>query len=151
MADTIRETIINAIKTGLTNNGSYEAIAPSPTVVRGFLVFDASVYPLPVISIMPGIEDAQREEYGVSVNTMEIDIWCSIMTGQDEMSEIGEAILGELVKAFWASVPTGIRDYSYTGGGPSYPDGIAQKVLMTLASFNVVYETDLGDPYNLSA
>jgi hypothetical protein len=151
MADTIRETTIKAIRTGLENFGSYEAIAPSPTVVRGFLVFDASVYPLPVISIMPGIEDAEREEYGVSANTMSIDVWCSIMAGQEEMSETGEAILGELVRAFMASVPTHVRDAFYTGGGPSYPDGIAQKVLMTLASFNVVYETDLGDPYTLTA
>ena len=150
MADTIREKIIKHVLATLAGYVSFVSI-PSPGVSRGRQVFDPDVDPLPVIAVLPGIEEAARTRYGTTHCIMPIDISCLISLDENNPSELGEAVLGELITAALSSLPGDAEDLSYTGGGiGSYPDQLGQAVLSVGITIDVQYETDIGDPYNLT-
>lgn len=150
MADTLREKIIKHIVATLGDYGTFVAI-PSPVVSRGQQLFDPDVDPLPVIAVLPGVEEAERTRYGTTHCTMPVDISCLISLGDNNPSELGEAVLGELITAALSSLPSDAEDMAYSSGGiESYPDQMGQAVLSVGITINVQYETDTGDPYNLT-
>ena len=118
---------------------------------RGQELFDPDVDPLPVITVMPGVEEAERSRYGSTLCTMPVDISCLISFGENNPSELGEAVLGELITATLSSLPADAEDMEYAGGGIlEYPDQMGQRTLTAGIVINVKYETDIGDPYNLT-
>ena len=150
MADTLREKIIAEIMTALAGYGSFAAI-PSPVFSRGRQLFDPDCDPLPVVAVLPGVEEAERTRYGTTHCTMPVDISCLISIGDNNPSELGEAVLGELIAAALSSLPSDAEDMAYSSGGiESYPDQMGQAVLSVGITINVQYETDNGDPYNLT-
>ena len=150
MADTIREKIIAAMTSTLKNYSEYTTIS-SPDVHRGRIIFDPDVDPLPLISVVPRVESAEPTTYQTTDCTMPVDVSCLVPVGESNPSELGEAVLGELIKAALSAVPSDAESIFYTGGGiDEYPDEMGQAVLTVGISLSVKYKTDTDDPYNLT-
>jgi hypothetical protein len=166
MADTIRETNIAALKTALdgfswTVFGFEEEDPPSspiqPSVYRGLIVFDPDTTPPPLVAIVPKPELSSRTKYGSTLNRMPVDVSAvvalsTVSPSADNPSEKGEEVFGELVEAiFSSSWSTEVSDVTYDGGGiDSYPDRKNSEILVVGASITIEYETNIGDPYNLT-
>ena len=149
MADTIREKIIAGIVSTLKGYSSYSVIG-SPSVVRGYENYDPDVDGYPIIAVMPRQEDVERTEYGNHNCNMQVDIYCLVKIGSNNPSELAEAVLGELIKATLSSTPSDASDMAYVNGGiDSYMD-LSKTVLQVGISIEVIYETDIGDPYTLT-
>ena len=149
MADTIREKIIAGIISTLEGHASYSVIA-SPTIVRGYENYDPDVDGFPIIAVMPRQEDAQRTKYGTESHTMQVDIYCLIKIGTGNPSELAEAVLGQLILAALGSTPSDASDMAYLNGGIDEYMDLSKTVLTVGISIEVTYETDIGDPYNLT-
>lgn len=146
MADTIREKIISSIKTTFENY-SYVVLS-SPTIVRGIEKIDPDIYSLPVISILPQIENSQRNQYNAYICTMPVNISCITALGTNNPSELSESILGELITIALSIDPTEASDILYTAGGTSsYYDEIGVGTLQVGVTIEVVYDFDLNDPF----
>lgn len=150
MADTLREKIIQSLVATLTAYSAFDVIA-SPTISRGKELFDPDIDFFPVIAVLPGLDEAERS-YGITHCTMIIDITCLIKIGGSNPSTLGEAVLGELIKATMSSLPANADDVEYTGGGiETYPDEFGElSVLSVGITIKVMYQTDIGDPYTLT-
>ena len=147
MTDTIREGIIQAIVTNL-EGGTY-TILDDAVVYRGRQLFDPDTEELPLITVLPRLEDAERTQYGTSLCRMPIDISCLVRIDGRNVSTLAESALGELIKSAMSSLPSDADDVTYTGGGvEQYPDVMGQKVLMVGITIRVEYQFNSGDPYN---
>jgi hypothetical protein len=146
MPDTIREQIIQSIMTAM---GAYSfTTMTAPTMFRGQIYFDVTVDALPIISVLPQAEDAARENYYFSVCQMPVDILCLVSLGDNNPSELGEAVHGELIEAVMTTDNADADDIQYQGGGVTeYPDQLGQKVLSVAIRVVVEYRFDLGNPY----
>lgn len=147
MADTIRETIIKAIKTAMESYG-FVALAGA-TVYRGQIYFDINLGDMPILTIIPLEEDAARDNYEKMVCQMPVDISCLVALGDANPSELGETVLGELIAAAMTiSVTAPADDVVYISGGVTeYPDQMGQKALSVGIRVAVEYRTDIGNPY----
>lgn len=146
MADTIREGIIKSIVSAL---GAYSFTnLTGATVYRGRIYFDVTVEALPIIAVLPMPEEAARENYFHSVCQMPVDLLCLVALGDANPSELGEAVLGEMIAAIMTASNGNADDIVYQGGGVTeYPDQLGQKVLSVLVRVVVEYRFDLGNPY----
>ena len=149
MSDTIREKIIADIVSTLNLYGSYSVIA-SPTVVRGYETFDPDVHDLPIVAVVPRQENVERTEYGAYQCTMQVDVYCLVKLGSANPSELAEAVLGELLLATFSATPSDASDMAYVNGGIDEYMDQTKTVLTVGITIEVVYETDIGDPYTLT-
>lgn len=149
MADTIRETIIQAIVDSV-DGYTFTALAGAD-VYRGRIRFQEQLEDLPLISVIPRQEEAGIGNYGQSLCTMEVVVGAIAAIGAANPSELAEAVHGELIKAAFRVAPADARKMAYAGGGiEQYPDELGQPLLAVSITLAVEYETDLGDPYTLS-
>jgi len=159
MADTIRESII-ADLAALFDAFSFASVT-SPDVYRGRQVFDPDTETPPLITILPRPEENDNG-YGDHKLTFSVDIIClERMAGQNP-SELGEAILGEMIKCVFGyetAGPTKVGGMTNTyadtvvyksGGIDSYPDELGQQILHVGITVEINYTTNAGDPYNNS-
>jgi hypothetical protein len=161
MEDTIREKIIQEIF-DLYDEFTFESVT-NPTIHRGRQIFDPESEPPPIITILPRIEESVSTPYGMSGQSMPVDIICLERVGTNNPSELGEKILGELIACF-AGVPstsagshvkTGGLSTDYadgfvyrSGGIDAYPDELGHAILHIGITVIVKYQTLAGDPYN---
>lgn len=146
MADSRRELIIREIKAAM--DGYSFADLAGASVVRGQINFDANIESLPQVAILPQPEDATRDDYGHSVCIMPVDISCLIELGDNNASELGEAVLGELIQAVLSINSAYADDVVYVNGGVAdYPNRLGQKVLAVGITVAVEYRFDIGNPY----
>lgn len=163
MAYTVRDQIIRELK-ALYEAYPFEAIG-LPAVHRGRLIFDPETDPPPIVTILSRAEDSERTEYMADRRTMRVDVICLEKMGTQNPSELGEAILGELIACAFgvASEDAGVwtreggmtRTYAddviYKSGGiDAYPDELGQQILHVGITLSVVYQTPTGDPYNVT-
>lgn len=95
-----------------------------PQVIRGGWRFDADVDQVPLVVIIPNKPEAARTAYGLESQRMRVDVSTVVRVGEDENpSERGEAILGEMIAAAFSNVPGGASAFEYQGGGvDQYPE-----------------------------
>ncbi len=140
MADTIRELIIQDIKTQLGTLSDY-------TVYRGITQYQNA--DLPVIALLPELEESSRE-YGIQKSTATININAIQVMGDTNPSVLAEQMLGELIACIIGGRAniSNIEDIRYTGGGSEdYPDA-EEQTIMVQCNIEVDYETLIGDPYS---
>lgn len=114
-------THLEAVLTAAT----WPSLGPTVGVYRGMLFFDGDINRVPLIAIVPSIAEAEPGAwYGVTAQSMVVDISAVRRIAPDENpSEIGESILGELIKTVFSNVPIGATDIVYQGGGvDQYPE-----------------------------
>ncbi len=158
MSATIRESIIAEL-TDLLEDCAWTSVT-APSVHRGRQVFDPDTEPPPIITVLPRSEENQNTDYGMHDLTMRVDIIClERMSGQNP-SELGEAILGEMIRSVFgyeAAGPTRVGGMTDThadqiiyrsGGIDAYPDELGQQILHVGISIDIRYQTNAGDPYS---
>ena len=160
MSDTIRESIIQEL-VDLIEAYTFTAVS-SPGVYRGRQVFDPDTEPPPIITVLPRSEENQNTDYGMHDLTMPVDIICLERMVDQNPSELGEAILGELIRCVFgyeAAGPTKVGGMSATyadevvyrsGGIDAYPDELGQQILHVGITIDIRYQTNAGDPYSNS-
>lgn len=165
MADTVRKRLIDLVETRL-NNFSFTTFKKKedgsivqPDTHKGRIVFD-DTEPLPLIALIPSTDDSKVNEYGNNAKTMPLTIAAIISLTKAEIKDaynITEAILGELEKALFddgaLQLSIGLETYDfafqYLGGGVAdYPDELGPAVVTIGISSQILFETDIGDPYN---
>ena len=151
MSQTIREQIIAALETRLKN---YNWQQWDPDIFVGRSVFDPDVDPLPVLTILPSVEEAARTRYGTDQITMQVNL-SGIVSLADgaSVTEDCEPIFGEMRKAAFSGGEIQIgTDYvamAYTGGGiMDYPSELGPAIVTIGVILAITYETNIGDPYN---
>ena len=155
MTLSIRHQIINCLVKYLED---YNWQTMSLNVVPGRTVFDPAVDPLPLLAIIPGLEEVEKLNYASDKITMPVDLSALIkldkQTGLvDDAIYISEPIKAEIHKAAClAARSTGLIDLvdtiQYTGGGVAeWPTGMSQKVITVGVSLAVIYKTKTGDPF----
>lgn len=107
---------------------------------------------LPCMSIFPAVEAASRSAYGMDKMVMPVRVDMLDNYTSETASVKGEKMLADVkdaIRQARATLLTGyISDIQYTGGGiEEYPE-LKTKTVGVTASFNITYETKLGDPYN---
>ena len=78
---------------------------------------------------------------------MRVDIYCLIKIGDNNPSELGEAVLGELIKAVFSSTPSNVDKMQYINGGVDDYAVQGKTVMQVGITIEIVYETNIGDPY----
>jgi hypothetical protein len=161
MDKTIREKIIYEI-TALFEGYTFVSIT-NPAVYRGWQVFDPDVKPPPLVALQPRVEECNRTDYGADERTMPVDIICLERIVDQNPSELGEAILGELIACVFGKaveedgaiiklggMSTDLADdvVYRTGGIDQYPDQLGEAILHVGITVSVRYTTLAGDPYN---
>ena len=159
MSQTIREQIISALQTRLEN---YAWTSWDPSVFAGRSVFDPDVDTdrLPVLTILPSVEDSTRTKYRTDQITMQVDL-SGLVSLEDgaEVYEHCEPVFGELRKAcFYVSatdssgaiqIGTDYFTLEYRGGGIiTYPGELGPAIVTVGVTLAITYETATGDPYN---
>ena len=151
MSQTIREQIIAALQTRLEN---YAWEMWNPEIYVGRSIFDPDTDPLPVLTILPSVEEAARTRYGTDQITMQVDLsgLVSLADGAS-VTEDCEPIFGEMRKAAFSGGEIQIgNDYvamAYTGGGiMDYPSELGPAIVTIGVTLAITYETNIGDPYN---
>lgn len=151
MSATIRQQIIQALENRLA---AYTWIEIDPEVSTGRVIFDPDTDPLPVITIVAGVETSERTRYGSDKRTMPVDVSALIsISDAKDAFEIGEPALGELHKACFhgGELPVGddFVSLAYTGGGiVDYPGELGPAIITIAVTLSVIFETDSGNPYN---
>lgn len=149
MANTIREQIIQNLITRagliLIAGGYNTDIGANVQRVRQNLDPDE----LPATVVWPGEEEATKE-YGISWQEMPVKFEGFAIFGATNPSVISEQILGDLIKAFTLTDPTGglADSVTYTGGGTEEYPSDKELAVGCAATFNIIYETVKGDPYS---
>jgi len=162
MEYTIREKIIKELY-DLYDEFVFESIS-DPTLHRGRQIFDVNIEPPPIIAILPRIEEGIPADYGMQDLKMPVDIICLAQIGEENPSELGEAILGELIACAFGKETEGAdgRPEKYggltdtyadsimyrTGGIDAYPDELGQQVLHVGITVDIRYQIKAGNPYS---
>jgi hypothetical protein len=160
---TIRAEIIQELF-DLFESFSFDALGGTqPKVHRGVQRFDPDMDPPPLITILPKVEEAQRTDYAKTVAVMPVDIICLQRISGENPSDLGEAILGELIACVFGKeieqggkkVKSGGLSTDYaddvwyrTGGIDQYPSELDQPLLHVGITVMVKYQTNAGDPYS---
>jgi hypothetical protein len=162
MSYTIRDSAIREL-VALLKAYAWTAVT-SPDVYRGRQVFDPDTEPPPLITVLPRIEESFRNDYGMFENSMPVDLICLAAIGVQNPSELGEAILGEMILAVYGKEGTDaggdpeksggmtntyVDDVLYRSGGiDAYPDDIGQQILHVGITVVFKYTTNAGDPFS---
>jgi hypothetical protein len=146
--NTIRETVINALKTTLENYGDYDALR-NMTVLVGRVKWHTEDYPLPVVSILPGLEE-NVDHNSYTQHNMPIEFVLTLGFDVDSAYPEAEIAMGELIKALgtYPQMERGGVRFSYAG--VNWPDLMNQRSLIAIVGVEVEYWTDAGDPYTLT-
>ncbi len=126
-----RQTILEKLRDRLEAH-SWEAFAP--TVFVGRTIFDPDSDPLPVLTIVPGLETSEPTRYGADRIDMPCDVSAlvSLKDGQ-EVTELCEPIFAEIKSALFGPGQIEIASgedpqyvsITYAGGGiADYPSEI---------------------------
>lgn len=160
MTDTIRKKIIDELA-GLFSAYTFTSVA-GMDVYRGRQVFDPDTEPPPLVTILPRVEQNANTDYGIHDLAMPVDIICLARMGTSNPNNLGEAILGELIKCTFGIQTTvggvitqlgGMTDtYAdavvYKSGGiDAYPDEMGQQIIHVGISIEIRYQTKAGNPY----
>jgi hypothetical protein len=149
MANTIRENIIAAYATRLSamtiaNGYTYNCGA---SVHRAAKNIDSS--DIPACVYWPGVEEAGKS-YGRHICKMSVKVEALVEFGSVNPSVVQEQLLGDLKKCLFSSsstVPTGLIETAYSGGGPAdFPNG-EDTITAVSVEFNVTYNETIGNPY----
>lgn len=160
--DSIRERIIQEIEAGLSILTIAEGFNSDcgRLVERGKMQWDDD--DLPCLSLFPGVETAAQQSHGTDTMTMPITLnmfntytdTTSPVTGKpvSGASVIGEKMLAdsrEAMKRVFKILTAGLaQSIAYKGGGvQEYPE-LSKRTIGVMATFEIVYETKAGDPYN---
>jgi len=152
MADSIRERIIQECEyqlTQLTTANGYNTNAGAKQE-RARVSWEEN--DAPCMSIFPQSESAERTQYRTEKMTMpfKIDIVDTYAT-TDTASKHGERVLADLRESMNKILknPAGTLadDVVYASGGvQDFPEH-SKRVVGVTATFNVIYQTKIGDPY----
>lgn len=148
MADTIRKQVLTVLVQTL-ESATFAAI-PGAGVYFGLQAFDQQNNPLPLVSVIPVIEESEQM-HGRVKNSFTVTVLAVASLGEENPGEFAEDILGDLISAiFQADFGTvEIIEMRYFGGGVAqYPDDFDIPLLTVEMSLMIEYETVLGDPYN---
>lgn len=149
MADTIRKKIIAEIVSAL-ENATFTALS-NATVYFGLQAFDEENDSLPIITVIPNIEESEQTAGQICTNKMLIDI-LSVAELTDNAGVLAEDILGELIQAVYSADLTtsvNIVEMRYASGGvEQYPDNFDIAFMTVTISLIIEYETEIGNPYN---
>lgn len=141
MADTIREKIIAQLK-GLFDAFDFAAVT-APGIYRGRQAFDPDSEPPPIVTILPRSESSEKNDYGMADCDMAVDVICLANIGENNPSELGEAILGELISCSAAMNEAYRVTLSFASAG--YVNAVAGDIGKRVAG------TTSGDTGNLIA
>lgn len=159
MADTIREIILAAIKSNLENiqiaNGYNSECGD--LVIRGEMIGD--IDRIPAVTMFAGIESGERNSYGNDSLRLPVELAAYDFftqsddweTQQDNIAKKAEQLLGDLRKSMGQSIAgANVEDVVYREGGVENPADIfdGEIAVKVNATFEVVYNTELNDPYN---
>lgn len=151
--DPIRLRLATAIKERF-EDATFETFTPS-NVFLGRSIFDPDSDPLPLITIVPGVEDSNVTRYRTDQRTMPVEISAlvSLNDGAD-VTEICEPIYAEMHKVlffngFQIQLGSDYFSMEFRGGGIiEYPAETGPSVVTVGVSLEITYETAIGDPYN---
>lgn len=152
MADTIRQSLISAIASGLgsirTANGYQTNIGK--TVVIATTRIDRA--DLPAITVWPNPETAIKMS-GKYKNTMPVRVVALSLIGpNDEASEVAEKMLGDLksrIESQTSDISGGYADHVeyYSGGPENYPEP-GETIVNCGVVYNFIYRSKIGNPYS---
>lgn len=153
MADSIRTQLVEAIQSRLYSY-AWGSFAPAG-VYLGRSIFDTDSDPLPLITIVPGVEDSEVSRYGTDLRIMPVDISAiiSLDDGAD-VTAVCEPIYAEVHKAVFndgnqIQIGSDYFSIEFRGGGiVEYPAETGPAVVTVGVSLEITYETAIGDPYN---
>lgn len=161
MSLTIRDSAIRELVT-LLGAFSWTSIT-DPTVDKGRLIADPDVAPPPRIFVLPGIEQNEAGPYAKHDITMPVEVYVTEAIGTQNPDELGQAVLGELIKCVIGVETTGDGGAIEKSGGMSttyadsvryldggvtaYPASLGAHILVIAATFEFKYQTNYGDPY----
>lgn len=159
---TIRDKIIRELVETLESY-TWESME-GPAVHKGRRIFDPTIDPPPLITVLPRQEENALDQYGDNSLAMVVDLVCMDRLAGQNPSELGEAILGEAVIAVfgkerlgndgkpekYGGLTTTWADSVYyrTGGIDAYPDELGEEILKVGITIIITYQTNKGDPYN---
>jgi hypothetical protein len=150
MANTIRELILQDLQVQAAKitvvNGYNTNIGG--TTARGRSAFGPGE--LPAVNIIDKPEEVEKR-FGKNACTMEVLIEAIVDYGDSNPSVISNQMLGDLIKAFtnttFKATLTEVDSIQYIRGGTDdYPEE-KHKTVGAFATFQIKYNTDLGDPY----
>ncbi len=147
MADTIREQIIKAILAQLALIRTAGGYNTDIGVKVRRAAIEIPVEDMPVTNMFPFTETSRRDTYGKQSCDMLVQVRVYQVYGEDNPNEVGEPVLGDVVKCMGGLARTLPDDVEYTGGGiPEYP-GPEDKSFETVVEFRIKYRTLIGNPY----
>lgn len=154
--ETVRERIIQAIQRNLQEirvSSGYNSDC-GKLVLRASLALP--VEKLPAVGFTPQPDEPREKKYGHDLLTMPVTITASALYRDDpdienqaeEISRLGEAILGDVRQAMGLNIEPGKRA-DYQGGGiEDYPEiREGEKAVQVTVLYHVEYETEINDPY----
>jgi hypothetical protein len=113
--------------TATLSNFSWANFSPT-NIYRGIRFFDGSIDSVPFIAIIPGKTRSTDSPYGVNAFTMNIDVSAVVRLVDENASQVGESILGEMIEAVFSNTPIGASQFVYAGGGvdgyPTFTDDL---------------------------
>lgn len=163
MEQTTRERIAYALRDRLA---AYPWETWQPDVYVGRSVFDPDQDPMPVLTIVPGVENAEQSRYGTDLVDLTLDLSAlvSLADGQDVTAQC-EPIFGEIRRACFAGGAISL-DHTYTddggaeqtatnhyalqyrgGGILDYPAELGPALVTVGVTLATTYETDIGEPH----
>lgn len=151
--DSIRLRLARAIKARFVD-ANFDTFTPAG-VFLGRSTFDPDTDPLPLITIVPGVEDSSVTKYGTDERTMPVEVSAliSLSDGAD-VTEICEPIYAEIHQAvffdgFQIQLGSDYFNIEFRGGGiVEYPTETGPAIVTVGISLDIAYETAIGDPYN---
>ena len=153
MADSIRERIIQECEYQLTQlilakGFNTNAGANSE---RGRVSWEDD--DAPCMSVFPQAETAERTQYRAEKMTMpfKIDVIDTYTPATETASKHGEKVLADIRESMHKIVknPAGTLsdDVIYQGGGVQEFPEKSKAIVGVTATFNIIYQTKIGDPY----
>ncbi len=147
---TVRHKIIKELKNNL--EGYNWRTLDSPLLYAGRTRFDTEDEPLPIVTIVAGLEyDIEQTAYNTNFRKLPVEI-SALVSLEDgaETTEICEPVFGELEKAVF-NKRIEINEQTFNiylrgGGIADYPEQLGSAVLIITLSVDIHYETVIGNP-----
>jgi len=142
-----RQTILEKLRDRLESH-SWQTFGP--TVFVGRTIFDPDSDPLPVLTIVPGLESSERTRYGADRIDMpcEVSALVSLKDGRD-VTELCEPIFAEIKQALFAPGQIEVESgddpqyvsITYVGGGiADYPGEIGPAIVTIVVQVRLHFE-----------
>jgi len=148
---TLRKQIIESLKTRLTEYTW--SVLDAPAVYSGRTRFDPDDEPLPVVTIIAGMEDGiEQTAFRTNFRVMPLEVTALVgIEDAKEAFDIGEDIFGKLERACFSGGSLIVNEEDYflglRGGGiVDYPDQLGAAILTITVSLEIEYETEIGVP-----